>query len=68
MHIGEEDGAMTHTGPHLSRVSVGAGLALLALALGVGCTPPPALDAAPRRGTFALRAFGRASRDHGGGR
>ncbi len=39
---------MTHTGSHLSAgVSVGAGLALLALALGVGCTPPPALDAAP---------------------
>lgn len=39
---------MTHTGFHLSAgVSVGAGLALLALALGVGCTPPPALDAAP---------------------
>ena len=38
---------MIHTGSHLSGVSVGAGLALLALALGVGCTPPPALDAAP---------------------
>ena len=38
---------MTHTGSHLSGVSVGAGLALLALALGVGCTPPPALDAKP---------------------
>ena len=38
---------MTHTGSHLSGVSVGAGLALLALALGVGCTPPPALDAEP---------------------
>ncbi len=38
---------MTHTGSHRSGASVGAGLALLALALGVGCAPPPALDAAP---------------------
>ncbi|MGH8567577.1 MAG: hypothetical protein ACREXU_06035, partial [Gammaproteobacteria bacterium] len=38
---------MTNKGSHLSRVSVGAGVALLALALGIGCTPPPALDAAP---------------------
>lgn len=29
------------------RHAAGAGLALLTLALGVGCTPPPALDAAP---------------------
>ena len=38
---------MTHIGSHLSGVSVGAGLALIVLALGVGCTPPPALDAVP---------------------
>ncbi len=38
---------MTHRGSYLSGVSVGAGVALLALALGTGCTPPPALDAAP---------------------
>lgn len=38
---------MAHRGPHLSGVYLSAGVALLALALGVGCTPPPTLDAAP---------------------
>ncbi len=38
---------MAHKGPYRCGVSAGAGLALLALWLGVSCTPPPVLDAKP---------------------